>query len=109
MTVGARVIARTRDVPVPCPVCRVVTGKVHGYHVRTDVPVNGPLSGRLRQPAVNPGTPGRLLVAVQVSRRTAGRTTCVSLGGRPGPCGLVVDLDEIGGDKALVVRFAAGR
>ena len=38
-----RVIARTRDVPVPCPVCGVATGKVHGYHVRTvaDVPVDG--------------------------------------------------------------------
>lgn len=38
-----RVIARTRDVPVPCPVCGVPTGKVHGYHVRTvaDVPVDG--------------------------------------------------------------------
>lgn len=38
-----RVIARTRDAPVPCPVCGVATGKVHGYHVRTvaDVPVDG--------------------------------------------------------------------
>jgi transposase len=38
-----RVTARTRDVPVPCPVCGVLTGKVHGYHVRTvaDVPVDG--------------------------------------------------------------------
>ena len=38
-----RVIARTRDVPVPCSVCGVETGKVHGYHVRTvaDVPVDG--------------------------------------------------------------------
>jgi len=38
-----RVIARTRDAPIPCPVCGVLTGKVHGYHVRTvaDVPVDG--------------------------------------------------------------------
>nr|WP_107081879.1 ISL3 family transposase [Streptomyces sp. SBT349] len=38
-----RVIARTRDVPVPCPVCGAPTGKVHGYHLRTvtDVPVDG--------------------------------------------------------------------
>jgi len=38
-----RVIARTRDAPVPCPVCGVETAKVHGYHVRTvaDVPVDG--------------------------------------------------------------------
>lgn len=38
-----RVAARTRDVPVPCPVCGVPTGKVHGYHWRTvaDVPVDG--------------------------------------------------------------------
>ncbi|MEU6537854.1 ISL3 family transposase [Streptomyces sp. NPDC047000] len=38
-----RVTARTRDVPVPCPVCGVVTGRVHGYHGRTvrDVPVDG--------------------------------------------------------------------
>ncbi|WSI75125.1 ISL3 family transposase [Streptomyces sp. NBC_01335] len=38
-----RVLARTRDVPVPCPVCGVPTEKVHGYHVRTlaDVPVDG--------------------------------------------------------------------
>lgn len=38
-----RVTARTRDVPVPCPVCGVATGRVHGYHGRTvrDVPVDG--------------------------------------------------------------------
>ncbi|WP_411118371.1 ISL3 family transposase [Streptomyces sp. 058-1L] len=38
-----RVAARTRDVPLACPVCRVLTGKVHGYHRRTvaDVPVDG--------------------------------------------------------------------
>jgi transposase len=38
-----RVVARTRDDPIPCPVCGVLTGKVHGYHVRTvaDVPVDG--------------------------------------------------------------------
>ncbi|RGD55917.1 ISL3 family transposase [Kitasatospora xanthocidica] len=38
-----RIIARTRDVPAPCPMCGVPTGKVHGYHVRTvaDVPVDG--------------------------------------------------------------------
>ncbi|MGK5451480.1 ISL3 family transposase, partial [Streptomyces radiopugnans] len=38
-----RVSARTRDVPVPCPVCGVVTGRVHAYHGRTvrDVPIDG--------------------------------------------------------------------
>jgi transposase len=38
-----RVVARTRDAPIPWPVCGVLTGKVHGYHVRTvaDVPVDG--------------------------------------------------------------------
>ncbi|MGW9030143.1 ISL3 family transposase [Streptomyces sp. NPDC055722] len=38
-----RVMARTRDVAVPCPVCGVPTGQVHGYHRRTvtDVPVDG--------------------------------------------------------------------
>jgi transposase IS204/IS1001/IS1096/IS1165 family protein len=38
-----RVWARTRDVPFPCPVCGVLTGKVRGYHGRTaaDVPVDG--------------------------------------------------------------------
>lgn len=38
-----RALARTRDVPFPCPMCGVPTGKVHGYHVRTvaDVPVDG--------------------------------------------------------------------
>jgi transposase len=38
-----RVLARTRNVPVPCPMCGVLTGKVHGYHGRTvgDVPVDG--------------------------------------------------------------------
>ncbi len=38
-----RVSARTRDVPVPCPACGMLTGKVHGYHGRTvrDVPVDG--------------------------------------------------------------------
>nr|WP_274919664.1 ISL3 family transposase [Streptomyces sp. WZ-12] len=40
---AVRVTARTRDVPVPCPVCGVPTAKVHGYHHRTvaDVPVDG--------------------------------------------------------------------
>jgi len=38
-----RVLARTRDVPCPCPVCGIPTGKMHGYHGRTvaDVPVDG--------------------------------------------------------------------
>ncbi|MCQ4080844.1 ISL3 family transposase [Streptomyces sp. RB6PN25] len=38
-----RVMARTRDDPVPCPVCGVPTSKVHGFHCRTlaDVPVDG--------------------------------------------------------------------
>jgi transposase len=38
-----RVMARTRDEPVPCPVCGVVTGRVHGLCDRTitDVPVDG--------------------------------------------------------------------
>jgi transposase len=37
------VLARTRDVPFPCPMCGVPTGKVHGYQGRTvaDVPVDG--------------------------------------------------------------------
>ncbi|WP_405777799.1 ISL3 family transposase [Streptomyces sp. NBC_01538] len=37
------VTARTRDAAVPCPVCRTLTAKVHGYHRRTvtDVPVDG--------------------------------------------------------------------
>ena len=35
--------ARTRDAPVPCPLCGTPTAKVHGYHWRTvaDVPVDG--------------------------------------------------------------------
>ncbi|WP_443682026.1 ISL3 family transposase, partial [Nonomuraea ceibae] len=38
-----RVMARTRDEPMPCPVCGVPTGRVHGYAGRTvrDVPVDG--------------------------------------------------------------------
>ncbi|MEF9915628.1 ISL3 family transposase [Streptomyces sp. P5-A9] len=38
-----RVVARTRDAPIPCPMCGVPTGRVHGYYVRTvaDVPVDG--------------------------------------------------------------------
>ena len=38
-----RVRARTRDAPVPCPLCGTPTAKVHGYHWRTvaDVPVDG--------------------------------------------------------------------
>jgi hypothetical protein len=38
-----RVVARTRDDPVPCPVCGTPTGRVHGFHGRTvtDVPVDG--------------------------------------------------------------------
>jgi transposase len=37
------VTARTRDAAVPCPACRTLTAKVHGYHRRTvtDVPVDG--------------------------------------------------------------------
>lgn len=37
------VTARTRDVAVPCPVCRTPAARVHGYHRRTvrDVPVDG--------------------------------------------------------------------
>jgi hypothetical protein len=39
-----RVMARTRDEPVPCPVCGALTGRVvDGYVSRTvtDVPVDG--------------------------------------------------------------------
>ncbi|MQS15926.1 ISL3 family transposase [Streptomyces kaniharaensis] len=38
-----RVTARTRDEPVPCPVCGTPTGQVHGFHGRrvADVPVDG--------------------------------------------------------------------
>lgn len=38
-----RVVARTRDDPVPCPVCGTPTGRVHGFHGRTvaDVAVDG--------------------------------------------------------------------
>ncbi|MCT9934817.1 ISL3 family transposase [Planotetraspora sp. A-T 1434] len=38
-----RVMARTRDEPVPCPVCGVLTGRVHGFCCRTvtDVPIDG--------------------------------------------------------------------
>ncbi|MFE2869862.1 ISL3 family transposase [Embleya sp. NPDC059259] len=38
-----RVAARTREDPVPCPVCGRPTGRVHGFHGRVvaDVPVDG--------------------------------------------------------------------
>jgi transposase len=38
-----RVSARTRDDPVPCPMCGQPTGQVHGFHGRVvaDVPVDG--------------------------------------------------------------------
>ncbi|TDT97292.1 transposase [Streptomyces sp. 846.5] len=38
-----RVVARTRDDPVPCPECGTPTGRVHGFHGRTvaDVAVDG--------------------------------------------------------------------
>ncbi|MBG0831883.1 ISL3 family transposase [Planomonospora sp. ID67723] len=38
-----RIVARTRDEPVPCPVCGALTGRVHGYCGRTitDLPVDG--------------------------------------------------------------------
>ncbi|MGI5493919.1 ISL3 family transposase [Microtetraspora malaysiensis] len=38
-----RVMARTRDEPAPCPVCGVLTARVHGFCSRTvtDVPVDG--------------------------------------------------------------------
>ncbi|WP_141709180.1 transposase family protein, partial [Streptomyces sp. BpilaLS-43] len=38
-----RLSARTRDDPVPCPVCGTPTGRVHGFHGRrvADVPVDG--------------------------------------------------------------------
>ncbi|MFG3437196.1 transposase family protein [Nonomuraea sp. NPDC047897] len=45
-----RVVARTRDEPVPCPVCGALTGRVHSYGRRTvtDVPVDGrPAGARL--------------------------------------------------------------
>ncbi|MER5698823.1 transposase family protein [Streptomyces mirabilis] len=45
------VTARTRDVAVPCPVCRGPAARVHGYHRRTvrDVPVDGrPVVDHLR-------------------------------------------------------------
>lgn len=45
------VTTRTRDLPVPCPICGVLTEKVHGYHSRTvrDVPVDGrPVVVRVR-------------------------------------------------------------
>ncbi|GGY61798.1 hypothetical protein GCM10010363_49100 [Streptomyces omiyaensis] len=39
---AVRVSARTRHVPVPCPLCGVLTGRAHGHHGRTvrDVPVD---------------------------------------------------------------------
>ncbi|WP_441349436.1 transposase family protein, partial [Streptomyces sp. 8L] len=38
-----RVSARTRDDPVPCPICGRPTGRVHGFHGRVvaDLPVDG--------------------------------------------------------------------
>ncbi|MGW7587457.1 ISL3 family transposase [Kitasatospora sp. NPDC054768] len=38
-----RVVARTMDGPVPCPVCGAPTDRVHGFHHRTvaDVPADG--------------------------------------------------------------------
>lgn len=38
-----RVMARTRNAPVPCPMCGTLTDRVHGYYSRTvtDVPVDG--------------------------------------------------------------------
>ncbi|WP_435876118.1 ISL3 family transposase [Nonomuraea fuscirosea] len=38
-----RVMTRTREEPVPCPVCGTPTARVHGYYHRTvtDVPVDG--------------------------------------------------------------------
>ncbi|MFI7643793.1 ISL3 family transposase, partial [Nonomuraea sp. NPDC049400] len=38
-----RVVARTRNAAVPCPMCGTLTGRVHGYYSRTvtDVPVDG--------------------------------------------------------------------
>ncbi|GGT16644.1 ISL3 family transposase [Nonomuraea spiralis] len=40
-----RVMARTRDEPVPCPVCGALSGRAHGHVSRTvtDVPVDGRL------------------------------------------------------------------
>lgn len=42
-----RVVVRTRDEPVPCPVCGVLTGRVHGFCSRTvtDVPIDGAAGG----------------------------------------------------------------
>ncbi|MFH9355419.1 transposase family protein, partial [Kitasatospora sp. NPDC017646] len=49
-----RVTARTREDPVPCPLCGTPTGRVHGFHHRmvADVPVDGRrvvVSARLRR------------------------------------------------------------
>ncbi|MEU8927804.1 ISL3 family transposase [Kitasatospora sp. NPDC048545] len=85
-----RVTARTRDAPVPCPVCAVPTEKVHGYHWRTvaDVPVDGrrvvvrvrvrrlvcPVSGCWRQ-TFREQVPGLL---ERLQRRTARLTAQVA-------------------------------
>ncbi|MFJ9460819.1 ISL3 family transposase [Kitasatospora sp. NPDC101447] len=85
-----RVTARTRDAPVPCPVCAVPTEKVHGYHWRTvaDVPVDGrrvvvrvrvrrlvcPVSGCRRQ-TFREQVPGLL---ERLQRRTARLTAQVA-------------------------------
>jgi transposase len=40
---GVLIVGRSRDDPVPCPVCGTVTGKVHGYYRRrlADTPAGG--------------------------------------------------------------------
>ncbi|MBT2438782.1 ISL3 family transposase [Streptomyces sp. ISL-36] len=94
-----RVLARTRDVPFPCPMCGIPTGKVHGYHGRTvaDVPVDG----------------RRVVVNVQVRRLVCPVLGCRRQTFREQVPGLLERLQRrttrLSGEVSAVVKELCGR
>ncbi|MEV6982685.1 ISL3 family transposase [Sphaerisporangium sp. NPDC051017] len=94
-----RVMARTRDEPVPCPVCRALTGRVHGYCSRTvtDIPVDG----------------RRVVVSVQVRRLVCRARGCPRQTFREQVPGLLERYQRrtsrLTGQLGAVVKEPAGR
>ncbi|MEU9891548.1 ISL3 family transposase [Sphaerisporangium sp. NPDC051011] len=94
-----RVMARTRDEPVPCPVCRALTGRVHGYCSRTvtDIPVDG----------------RRVVVSVQVRRLVCRARGCPRQTFREQVPGLLERYQRrtsrLTGQLGAVVKELAGR
>lgn len=94
-----RIMARTRDEPVPCSVCGVLTGRVHGFCARTvaDVPVDG----------------RRVMVSVRVRRLVCPARGCLRQTFREQVPGLLERYQRrtsrLTGQLGAVVRELAGR